>query len=166
MIVTSEQLPEIRRRHRFERIVFAGGVFDLIHEGHVDGLEKRRKLGDLLVVGITSDERVQERKGLNRPIRRELGRLSVVNAFRAVDYAFIMPLPAEKTPTIQVIQALQPDIFVDHHENQHRWEVDRAYIESLGTELAFDDAPKLDSTTDIISRVIDSTRFVPQPRAQ
>ena len=141
-------------QHKEERIVFGGGVYDLVHEGHVAGLEERRKLGDLLVVGITSDERVRERKGVLRPIRPEMGRIAVVDAFRFVDYTFIMPMPAQRTPTMQVIEQLRPDVFVDHHENRDRWEIDRKYIASLGTELVFDESPKLDSTTGIIDRVL------------
>lgn len=63
-------------------------------------------------------------------------------------------MPALETPTMQVIKSLQPDIFVDYHGNRERWEVDRDYIESLGTQLAFDESPKLDSTSDIVARVI------------
>jgi len=153
MITSYEHLPTIREDHRDNRIVFAGGCYDLIHEGHVEGLEWRRSLGDILVVGISNDKRIEQRKGPGRPIRPELGRLAVVAAFRAVDYAFVMPAASEISPTMRVLQSLKPDIFVDFQDNRDRWSTSIEYIESLGIEFKFDDQPKRDSTTDIIERV-------------
>jgi len=154
MIVNYEYLPIVRKDHRDSRIVFAGGCYDLVHEGHVEGLEWRRDLGDILVVGISSDERIELRKGPGRPIRPELGRLAVVAAFRAVDYAFIMPMPAEVSPTMQVLHSLKPDVFVDYQDNKGRWPPEtEEYIRSLGVEFIYDDQPKRDSTSDIIERV-------------
>lgn len=153
MITTYPDLPKIRSRHADERIVFTGGVFDIVHEGHVAGLAYRKSLGDVLVAGIVSDERVRQRKGEHRPIRGEVGRLAVVSAFRAVDYAFIMPMPTEEeSPTIQVIKALCPDVFADYQGAISRWEESRELIASLGAQLVYDEGPKLDSTTDILGR--------------
>ena len=75
MIVDYEILPEIREKLWDRTIVFAGGCFDLVHEGHVTGMQYCKSKGNLLVVGVSSDERVRQRKGPNRPIRTELGRI-------------------------------------------------------------------------------------------
>ncbi|HJP81602.1 MAG TPA: adenylyltransferase/cytidyltransferase family protein [Candidatus Saccharimonadales bacterium] len=153
MIVPFESLPSVRRTHEDEQIVFAGGCYDLIHEGHVESLEWRRSQGDLLVVGVSSDERVEQRKGPGRPIRSELGRLAVISAFRAVDYAFLMPLPNEQTPTMQVLSTLRPNIFIDSTESRERWLEEQEAMHALGVTLQFDEQEKRDSTTDIIKRV-------------
>lgn len=155
MIVNFEELPEVRERHAQERIVLAGGCFDLVHEGHVSGMNRCKSMGDVLVVGVSSDARIKQRKGPGRPIRNETSRLILVEALRPVDYAFLMPMPTEaETPTIQAIKMLRPDVFADHLENHDRWTPSRKSIESLGTELVFNDSERLDSTTEIIKRII------------
>jgi rfaE bifunctional protein nucleotidyltransferase chain/domain len=154
MIVNFEDLSRIREQHASETIVFMGGCFDLVHEGHVLGLTFSKSLADLLVTGVSRDERVRQRKGPSRPIRAEGSRITLVDALKPVDYSFLMPMPAENTPTIQVIQELQPDIFVDHRQNWQRWAGALAQIEALGTEVVFNDTPALDSTTHIIERVL------------
>lgn len=154
MIIEYSDLPEIRRQHSDSTVVFAGGVFDLVHEGHVVGLDYCKSMGDILIVGVSSDERVKQRKGELRPIRNEAGRLAVINAFKSVDYSFIMPMPTEtETPTIQVISSLRPDIFADHIENEHRWEPSRGFIESFGTKLLYNITIRLDSSSEIIDRI-------------
>jgi D-beta-D-heptose 7-phosphate kinase/D-beta-D-heptose 1-phosphate adenosyltransferase len=152
MIATFDRLAEIREKHNQERIVFAGGCFDLVHEGHVVGMRFCKAMGDVLVVGVSSDERVRQRKGPGRPVRSELARLAV----KPVDYAFIMPMPITDgdTPTIQVIRALRPDVFADHEENRSRWAgPGEQLINELGTELRFNTTDRRDSTTQIVARV-------------
>ena len=61
-----------------KKIVFTNGCFDLLHKGHVDYLEKAKKLGDILIVGINNDASVSNLKGKNRPIQDESGRLAVI----------------------------------------------------------------------------------------
>jgi cytidyltransferase-like protein len=153
MIVTYDQLPEIREKYKEQRIVFGGGVYDLLHCGHTEGLTFRKSLGEILICGVVSDERAESRK--RRPVRDEKDRLMVMNAFRDVDYVFIMPLSTSKdSPTLQVIKSLRPDIYVEHIENAYRWtDKDQAYICSLGTEFIFDIQPKSNSTTEIINRL-------------
>lgn len=156
MIVNFENLPEIRDRHASERIVLAGGCFDLVHEGHVRGMRFCRDLGDLLIVGVSPDKRVSERKGPNRPIRGELSRVALVSEFKPVDYAFLLPYaaPGEMSATIQSIHALRPDVFADHEENAEKWEKHRWAVEELGTEFIYNRSERPDSTSDIIDKVV------------
>ena len=154
MIVSFENLPEIRKEHKGKAIVLAGGVFDLVHEGHVAGMQYCKSMGEILVVGVSTDERVKQRKGRQRPIRNERSRLIVVDALKPVDYSFLMPMPNDDTPTIQAIKMLQPNMFADHVENRHRWEASRDQLGELGVELVYNVTNRLDSTTDIISRIL------------
>lgn len=156
MIVNFEDLPEVREQHRQERIVLAGGCFDLVHEGHVSGLQYCRNLGDLLIVGISPDSRVRERKGPNRPIRGELSRLALVDALKPVGYTFLFPHAPATGPsaTVQSILMLEPDIFADHEENTEKWEPVREMIESLGTKFMYNRSPRPDSTSGIIDKVL------------
>ena len=95
-------------RHAGRRIVFTNGVFDILHAGHVQLLQRARELGDILVVGINGDASVRRLKGAERPINREQDRLALVAALDAVDYALIF---SEDTPA-ETIRGLRPDVHV------------------------------------------------------
>lgn len=66
-------------------LVYTFGAFDLLHVGHIVLLEKAKKLGDKLMVGILSDNAIKERKGLDRPIQCQQDRMRIVGALKCVD---------------------------------------------------------------------------------
>ena len=72
-----------------KKIVTTNGVFDLLHVGHVRYLERARKLGDVLIVGVNSDSSVKTNKGDKRPINNEKSRLIVLAGIESVDYVFL-----------------------------------------------------------------------------
>lgn len=72
------------------KIVVVTGVFDLLHIGHLRFLEAARRLGDELIVGVESDERVRRWKGPNRPIQTEDDRMDLLRALRVVDEVFLI----------------------------------------------------------------------------
>lgn len=97
------------RRAQRERIVFTNGCFDLMHVGHVRYLEEARTLGDLLVVGVNSDESVRAlNKGAERPIVPQDQRAEVLAALACVDYVVLF---GEPDPG-RLIAELQPDVLV------------------------------------------------------
>lgn len=155
MITNFEALPQLRASYT-GRIAYCSGCFDILHEGHLEGLELARSLGDLLVVGIQSDRRVQEMKGPTRPIRSEAGRMALVNGLQCVDYAFFMPpRQPEITPTMRVLRALRPDVFMCHEDNARPWgEVDVAKLRDMGTEFFVDRSAKIESTSKIIQKIL------------
>jgi rfaE bifunctional protein nucleotidyltransferase chain/domain len=71
-------------------LVVVTGVFDLLHIGHLRFLEAARRLGDRLIVGVESDERVRRWKGANRPIQTEDDRMALLAALRVVDEVFLI----------------------------------------------------------------------------
>ncbi len=89
-------------------VVFTNGCFDILHVGHIRYLQKARAMGDLLVVGVNTDESVRKLKGPDRPINPERDRAEVLAALECVDYVSLF---AEDTP-IELIQAIKPDIDV------------------------------------------------------
>lgn len=92
-----------------EEVVFTNGVFDILHLGHVDYLEKSKALGTKLIVAINSDASVKRlRKGDERPINPEFARATIISALRCVDAAIIF---SEDTP-FDLITSLTPDILV------------------------------------------------------
>ena len=93
---------------RGQRIVFTNGHFDLLHPGHVRLLQTARTLGDVLIVGINTDETAQQRKGPGRPILPESARAELLAALACVDYVTIFPHPTAE----EAIRILRPDVYV------------------------------------------------------
>jgi len=71
-------------------LVVVTGAFDLLHIGHLRFLEAARQLGDYLLVGVESDERVRRWKGPRRPVQTEEDRCELLSALRVVDEAFVI----------------------------------------------------------------------------
>ena len=97
--VLSEEL-----RARGKKIVFTNGCFDLLHAGHVKYLETAKSFGDVLIVGLNSDQSVSTLKGNNRPINMQVDRAYLLAALEAVDYVVIFD---EDTP-YNLIKAIKP----------------------------------------------------------
>lgn len=93
-------------RARGRTVVWTNGVFDLLHAGHVRAIETARALGDVLVVGINSDEAVRALKGPGRPILPVAERAVVVAALEAVDHVVVLD---DLTPE-RALARLQPDV--------------------------------------------------------
>lgn len=75
------------RKHGY-KIVFTHGVFDLFHAGHVRLFRESKKLGDVLVVGVESDEYIKKFKGKERPIFPAKQRLEIISLNSSVDFVF------------------------------------------------------------------------------
>ncbi|MBK8052752.1 MAG: D-glycero-beta-D-manno-heptose 1-phosphate adenylyltransferase [Saprospiraceae bacterium] len=91
-----------------KKIVFTNGCFDLVHVGHVLYLENAAQLGDILVVGLNSDDSVRRLKGPTRPINDILNRSHVLAALASVDAVIIFE---EDTP-LNTIHTILPDVLV------------------------------------------------------
>ena len=91
------------------RIVLTSGSYDLAHIGHMRYLREARKLGDVLVVGVDSDEKVQARKGKNRPITPEQERAEMLAHSR---YADIISIKKQSDEKWALIKLVRPDILV------------------------------------------------------
>ena len=99
-------------KKRGKKIVLCSGVFDFIHPGHIDYLERSRRLGDILVVSIVNDRFVT--KGPSRPLFKENIRLAWLAALEAVDYVV---LNNDYGPT-EIMLAIEPEIFVKGAEDK------------------------------------------------
>jgi D-beta-D-heptose 7-phosphate kinase/D-beta-D-heptose 1-phosphate adenosyltransferase len=71
------------------KVVFTNGVFDILHVGHIRYLQEARSLGDILVLGLNTDESVKRLKGPTRPIQNEADRAEILAALSCVD--FVIP---------------------------------------------------------------------------
>ncbi|MBV6420690.1 MAG: Bifunctional protein HldE [Ignavibacteriaceae bacterium] len=104
------EIKKIRSKLKTEgqKIVFTNGVFDLVHAGHVDYLSKAKKLGDVLIVGLNSDDSVKRIKGDKRPILKQEERAFVLSNLKPVDYVVLFD---DDTPE-KLISEIIPDILV------------------------------------------------------
>ena len=91
-----------------KKIVFTNGCFDIIHVGHIRYLSKAKELGDILIVGLNSDESVKKLKGDNRPINSFEDRAILLSSLRFVDSVIMFK---EQTPD-NLIKKIVPDILV------------------------------------------------------
>jgi D-beta-D-heptose 7-phosphate kinase/D-beta-D-heptose 1-phosphate adenosyltransferase len=110
LIKTFDEIEEIAifTRKRNKKIVFTNGCFDILHLGHVKYLEEGKKLGDILIVGINSDESLSRLKGKNRPINSEYDRAYILAALECVDYVVIFN---QDTP-YKLIKKIQPNTLI------------------------------------------------------
>ena len=87
-------------------VVWTSGCFDLVHVGHIRSLKAARSFGDILIVGVNSDDSVRKLKGSNRPLFALDERTELLCALECVDYVISFD---EQTPE-QALRRLQPDI--------------------------------------------------------
>ncbi len=91
-----------------KKVVFTNGCFDIIHRGHVDYLAKAASFGDVLLIGVNTNNSVKRIKGNTRPIQDEYSRALILAAFSFVDIVILFD---EDTP-YELIKKIQPDILV------------------------------------------------------
>ena len=102
-------ITEIRNsKKNSKKIVFTNGVFDILHVGHTRYLSEASTLGDILVIGINSDDSVRKLKGPSRPINKLEDRGLILSELKVVDYVISFE---EQTP-LNLIKSIMPDVLV------------------------------------------------------
>ena len=151
MILSREEL--ITRinaeRENGARVVLANGCFDVLHVGHVRYLAGARELGDVLVVGVNSDEQVARLKGPGRPVLPENERAELVAALKSVSYVTVF-----NEPTVEeLLLALKPDIHAKGTDYTEDSVPERDVVRSYGGRVAIVGDPKDHSTSAILARL-------------
>lgn len=134
-------------------VVFTCGVFDLLHTGHLHLLHQAKLLGDILVVGVNSDDSVRRLKGDSRPIVNQHERASILASISAVDHVIVF----EEDSPEHLIRALRPDIHVKGADYDAESLPEAAAVREVGGQMVF--IPRLDgrSTSDIVARILSRT---------
>lgn len=132
-----------------QKVVFANGCFDVLHVGHIRYLKGARELGDLLVVGVNSDEQVAKLKGPGRPIMSADERAEIVAAIEAVDYVTIFDEPTVEA----LLLLLKPDVHAKGTDYTVDTVPEREIVRSYGGSVAIVGDPKDHSTSAILSRL-------------
>lgn len=152
-LIDKSELSVLRTQNRDKKIVFTNGCFDILHAGHVSYLNEARLMGDILVVGLNSDDSIRRIKGDKRPINDEKDRSIVLRGLDCVDYVVVFE---DDTP-YEIIKELQPDVLVKGADYKHKEIVGRDLVESNGGRVML--IPFIDgkSTSNIVEKIVHLT---------
>ena len=132
-----------------KRVVFTNGCFDIIHPGDIFILEQAKLKGDILVVGLNSDQSIKNFKSDLRPICSEDDRAYVLAGLTSVDYIFIFN---EDTPE-RIIMEISPDVLVKGKDYQIEDIAGANYMLKENKKIELVDIIDEKSTTDIIESI-------------
>ena len=151
MILSREELvPRINAERKIgSRVVLANGCFDVLHVGHVRYLTGARELGDVLIVGVNSDEQVARLKGPGRPILPASERAELVAALESVTYVTVFDEPTVEALLLE----LKPDIHAKGTDYTIDSVPERDVVRSYGGRVAIVGDPKDHSTSAILARL-------------
>ncbi len=138
-----------REKRNDKRVVFTNGCFDLLHPGHIESLETARAMGDVLIVGINSDESVRTLKGPGRPVIPAEERAEILASLECVDAVLVFD---ELTPQ-RVIAALLPDILVKGGDWPGNQIVGREEVEAAGGKVVRVEVVEGYSTSEILRKI-------------
>jgi D-beta-D-heptose 7-phosphate kinase/D-beta-D-heptose 1-phosphate adenosyltransferase len=138
-----------RVRSQGRKVVFTNGCFDILHYGHVSYLERSRRVGDALIVGLNSDASVRRLKGPGRPVQNEHDRAHILAAQGCVDAVVVFD---EDTPR-KLVEAIRPQVLckgADYKRKQKvvGWDL----VERWGGRVVLVELMEGRSTTGLIRR--------------
>jgi len=153
-VLSREELIKIvaDARSAGSRIVLANGCFDVLHVGHIRYLAGARELGDLLIVGVNSDQQVAIQKGAGRPIMPALERAELLAALESVSYVTVFDEPTVEA----LLLALKPDVHAKGTDYTVNTVPEREVVKSYGGQIAIVGDSKDHSTSEILSRMGES----------
>ena len=150
-VIEIEELSRLMEENRTDglKIVFTNGVFDILHAGHLDYLKRSKKLGDILIVGVNTDESAKAIKGPDRPFNGEEDRAALLAGLECVDYVTLF---SEGTP-INMISSVRPDLLVKGADYSADEVVGKAVVESYGGKVKLIPFKEGFSTSSLIEKI-------------
>jgi D-beta-D-heptose 7-phosphate kinase/D-beta-D-heptose 1-phosphate adenosyltransferase len=132
-----------------QKIVFTNGCFDVLHVGHIEYLKFCKSHGDIVVVGLNSDNSVRQLKGPTRPVNNQHERAAVLAALEYVDYVVIFDRP----DPLELVEQVKPDILIKGVDWAEKGVIGREFVESYGGKVIL--APLVDgkSTTATLEKM-------------
>lgn len=151
MLHTLEQIIELKQSidTQNQTLVFTNGVFDLLHVGHLDYLEKARHLGDALVVAINDDASTGQYKGAGRPLVPADERARLLLALAPVDAVLTFP----DATADRLLTAIQPHIYCKGGDYTPETLPEYATVQSYGGQVALIDYLPNHSTSQLIQKI-------------
>jgi D-glycero-beta-D-manno-heptose 1-phosphate adenylyltransferase len=141
------KLQAVRARNR--TVVFANGIFDLLHVGHVRYLQAAKREADVLIVGINSDSSARQLKGPGRPIVNQRGRAELVAALEVVDIVVIF----NELNVEALLEAIRPDVHAKGTDYTADTVPEREIAARLGIRVAIVGDPKQHSTSALFAGI-------------
>lgn len=132
-----------------KKVVFTNGCFDLLHVGHLHCVREAKKYGDVLIVGLNSDESVRALKGKDRPLVPEAERAEMLAGLRDVDYVVIFP---ELDP-LSIVTDLLPDVLVKGADWAEGAVIGQDVVEAHGGMVVRVPLVKGASTTNLLKKI-------------
>ncbi len=154
MLIYRKVLPGFCKvlREGGKKVVFTNGCFDILHAGHVRYLTEAREKGDLLFVGLNSDESVRKLKGEGRPINNQTDRAEVLLGLRAVDYVVIF----EEDTAEKIIEEIKPSVYVKGGDDNSDNLPEAKIVQSYGGKVEFVKFVEGHSTSNIVEKILKS----------
>jgi D-beta-D-heptose 7-phosphate kinase/D-beta-D-heptose 1-phosphate adenosyltransferase len=118
---------DIKSRHKHNKITFTNGCFDILHSAHIKLLQFAKSCGDILVVGLNSDQSIKRLKGDSRPINLIDERSTILSLFDFIDYIIVFN---DDTP-LNIIKTLQPNIIVKGSDYKKENVVGNEYVDEI-----------------------------------
>ena len=149
MLIDRKNILNLREKLKDKKIVFTNGCFDIIHVGHVRYLTTAKNFGDVLIVGLNTDESVKKLKGATRPINNQDDRAEVLSGLKAVDHVIFF---GENTAE-NLISELQPDIYVKGGDYTLETLPEAKIVQAYGGRVEIVNLVAGKSTTNIIKKI-------------
>lgn len=151
-ICTQEEIVSYAHQNKEsgKKVVFTNGCFDLVHAGHISSFRQARSFGDILIVGVNSDESIRRIKGDTRPIVSLENRMKLLESLEMIDY--VVPF-YEDTPQ-KLIEAIKPNVLVKGKDWEGKTVAGADFLKENGGEVKFIDLEKGLSTTSIIEKIL------------
>lgn len=136
-------------RFKNYKIVFTNGCFDIIHHGHIEYLSKAADLGNILIIGLNTDDSVKRLKGQNRPVQDENSRAIILASLSFVNAVILFD---EDTP-YKLINLVQPDVLVKGGDYKPTDIVGYDIVTSKGGKVITIDFKQGYSSTSVIEKL-------------
>lgn len=151
MIVERHAIADViaAEKEKGHKIVLTNGCFDILHAGHVRYLAAARAVGDVLVLGLNSDESVRMLKGPTRPINTERDRADVIDGLKSVDYVVIF---GEKTAEA-LVRDVRPDYYAKGGDYSVESLPESQAVSEVGGKVVFLPFVEGKSSTKIIQKI-------------
>ncbi len=148
-IILTPEIELTRKTFHQKKIIFTNGCFDILHLGHLTYLYEAKQLGDILWIGLNSDQSVKKLKGENRPINFETDRAIMLASLFFVDYVSIF---SEETP-LNLISKIKPNIHVKGGDYNKEKLPEYQLVKSFGGEVIILPFVEGKSTTKLIEKI-------------
>ena len=149
MLIDRKNINALRTELSNKKIVFTNGCFDIIHVGHVRYLTAAKNFGDVLIVGLNTDDSVKKLKGASRPINNQDDRAEVLLGLKAVDHVIFF---GEQTAE-NLIAEVKPDIYVKGGDYTIETLPEAKIVQSYGGRVELVNLVAGKSTTNIIEKM-------------